>query len=222
MFVVIVGCSEVGFFLSRALATTGHEVVVIERQPERHQVITENMGMVALLGDGADADVLRRAGVERADAVVALTGVDATNLVVCQIARHLSDTPRTVTMVKDQKNERVFKELGVDVVVGLFHLALSAFEAGIPRQPMRHLMSLQEQGMTEMALVCVSVPAGADIVGKRLDEVQLPPNNFFSLIVKKGHASAPAGQIIVEADDELVAVTSTTDEEVLYDILTGV
>ena len=221
MFVVIVGCSEVGFFLSRALAATGHEVAVIEREPHRYQILTENMGMVALLGDGADADVLRRAGVERADAVVVLTGVDSTNLVVCQLVKFLSQRPRTVTMVKDPKNEPVFERMGIDVVVNLIHLALVALEAGVPGQPLRHLMPFPEQGME---LVSVSVPAGADIVGKRLDEVQpqLPPNSFVSLIVKRGHASMPAGQTIVEADDEVVAVTSIGEEQLLYDILTGV
>ncbi len=222
MFVVIVGCSEVGFFLSRALAATGHEVAVIEREPHRHQVLTENMGMVTLLGDGADMEVLRRAGVGRADAVVALTGVDATNLVICQLAKFLSAKTRTVTLVKDPKNEPAFEEMGVDIVVNWIHLALGALEAGVPGQPLRHLMSMQEPGQPSTELVCVSVPAGADIVGKRLDELPLPPDTFVSLIVKKGHASLPAGQIVVEADDELVAVTSIAIEQVVYDILTGV
>ena len=219
MFVVIVGCSEVGFFLSRALAATGHEVAVIEREPHRYQLLTENMGMVSMLGDGADADVLRGAGVERADAVVALTGVDATNLVICQLVKHISKKTRTVTLVKDPKNEPVFDQMGVDVAVNLIHLALVALEAGVPGQPLRHLMTFQQPGME---LVSVSVPVGADIVGKRLDELQLPPNSFISLIVKKGQASPPSGQIVVEADDELVAVSSIGDEQVLYDILTGV
>ena len=219
MYIVIVGCSEVGFYLSRALAATGHEVAVIEREPQRYQVLTENLGIIALLGDGADPDVLRRAGVERADAVVALTGVDATNLVICQIVRYMFQTPRTVTLVKDPKNEPIFEEMGIDVVVNWINLALGALEAGVPGQPLRHLMALRQPGRE---LVCVSVPAGADIVGRRLNEVNLPPDSFISLVVKRGQATLPTGQIMVEADDELVAVTSTGDEQLLYDILTGV
>ena len=64
--------------------------------------------------------------------------------------------------------------------------------------------------------------AGADIVGRRLEEIKLPPESFISLIVKKGQPSLPSGQVMVEADDELIAVTGTGDEQVLYDILTGV
>lgn len=219
MYIVIVGCSEVGFYLSRALAATGHEVAVIEREPQRHQLLTENLGIIALLGDGADADVLERAGVARADAVVALTGVDATNLVICQIVQYIFKKPRTVTLVKDPKNEPIFEELGIDVVVNWIHLALTALEAGVPGQPLRHLMTLRQPGKE---LVCVSVPPEADIVGRRLDEVQLPPDNFISLVVKRGQATLPSGQLLLEADDELIAVTTTGDEQLLYDILTGV
>ena len=219
MYVVIVGCSEVGFYLSRALAATGHEVAVIEREPRRYQFLTENLGIIALLGDGSDAEVLTRAGVARADAVVALTGVDATNLVICQIVKYLFKTPRTVTLVKDPKNERIFEEMGINVVVNWIHLALGALEAGVPGQPLRHLMALRQPGME---LVCVSVPQGADIVGRRLNEVQLPPDSLISLVVKKGRANLPSPQLTVEADDEVIAVTSAGDEQLLYDILTGV
>ena len=84
MYIVIVGCSEAGYYLARALVTSGHEVAVIERDRDRHQLLTEGLGIVALLGDGADIETLDKAGAGRADVVVALTGVDATNLVICQ------------------------------------------------------------------------------------------------------------------------------------------
>lgn len=219
MYVVIVGCSEAGYYLARALVTSGHEVAVIERDLDRYLLITDELGIVALLGDGADTDVLRKAGAERADVVVALTGVDATNLVICQTVQHIFQTPRTLTLVKDPKNEPVFEELGIDVVVNWIQLTLSALEEGIPGHPLRHLMSLRQPGME---LVCVTVPPEADIVGKRLGELQLPPNSFISLIVKKEGASLPSSRYLVDAEDELIAVTSNDDEQLLYDILTGV
>ena len=219
MYIVIVGCSEAGYYLARALVTGGHEVAVIERDLDRYQLLTQGLGLVALLGDGADTEVLRKAGAERADVVVALTGVDATNLVICQTVQHIFQTPRTMTLVKDPKNEPVFDALGIDVVVNWIHLALSALEGGVPGHPLRHLMNLRKPGME---LVCVAVPYGADIVGKRLGEIQLPPNSFISLIVKKERADVPSNHYLVEAEDELIAVTSSEDEQLLYDILTGV
>ena len=219
MYIVIVGCSEVGFYLSRALAATGHEVAVIEREPQRYQLLTENLGIVALLGDGSDPTVLRQAGVARADAVVALTGVDATNLVICQTVQYIFENPRTVTLVKDPKNEPIFEEMGVNVVVNWINLALTALEAGVPGQPLRHLLNLRQPGME---LVSVSIPNGADIVGKRIGELDLPPGSFISLVVNKEGPRLPSPQVQVEAEDEIVAVTSAGDEQLIYDILTGV
>ena len=219
MYIVIVGCSEAGYYLARALVTSGHEVAVVERDRDRHQFLTETLGIVTLLGDGADVETLEKAGAGRADVVVALTGVDATNLVICQTVQHRFRTPRTMTLVKDPKNEPVFEELGVDVVVNWIQLALTALEAGVPGHPLRHLMNLRQPGMQ---LVCVAVPPEADIVGKRLGELQLPPNSFISLVVKKGGADLPSNHYLVEAEDEIIAVTSSGDEQLLYDILTGV
>ena len=219
MYVVIVGCSEAGFFLSRALAATGHEVAIIEREPHRYELLTENMGMVALLGDGADRDVLRMAGVERADAVIALTGIDATNLVICQLAKSLAKDARTVTLVKDPKHEAIFEELGIDLVVNWVHLALNALEEGMPGRPLRHLMQLQQTGME---VVCVTVPTGADAVGKRLGDLDLPPDSIVSLMIKDGNPSQPGRQTVVEGGDEIVAVITIGLEQAFYDIFTGV
>ena len=219
MFVVIVGCSEAGFFLSRALAATGHEVAIIEREPHRYELLTENMGMVAMLGDGADREVLRMAGVERADAVIALTGVDATNLVICQLAKSLAADTRAITIVKDPKHEPIFEELGIDLVVNWVQLALNALEEGMPGRPLRHLMQLQQTGME---LVCVTVPTSADAVGKRLDDLDLPPDSIVSLVIRDGAASLPARQTVIEAGDEVVAVVGMGLEQAFYDIFTGV
>ena len=221
MYIVIVGCSEVGFYLSRTLTVSGHEVAVIESEPQRYQVVSENLGITALLGDGSDPDVLERAGVARADAVVALTGADATNLVICQLVQEKFKRPRTVTMVKDPKNEPVFEVMGVDVVVNLINLTVAPLEAGLPGQPMRHLMHLRQEGQE---LVCVSVPQGAEIIGRHLGDVQgqLPPDNLIPLVVKKGRAILPSAQLLVEADDEIFVVTTISDQQLLYDILTGV
>jgi len=219
MYVIIVGCSETGYHLTKALIAGGHEVEVIERNPDRYNLLTEELGSVTWLGDGTDEVTLRNAGVARADVVVALTGVDATNLVVCQMTKHIFQVPRTMALIKDPKNEPIFTLVGVDVVVNSIHLALEALEEGVPGRPLIHLMNLRVPGME---LVSVSVPEDANIVGKRLGEVELPPNSFISLVVKKSGAELPDGRSLVEPEDELVAVTSIADEQILYDILTGV
>ena len=219
MYVVIVGCSESGYHLSKALIAGGHEVVVVDKNPERYQLLNEELGSVALLGDGTDEVALKRAGIARADVVVSLTGTDATNLVISQMTKHIFQVPRTMALIKDPKNEPIFHETGVDVVVNSTHLVLARLEEGIPGRPLVHLMNLRVAGME---LVSVSIPADSNIIGKRLSEIELPPNSFITLMIKKTGATLPTGRSVVEPEDELVAVTLEGDEQILYDILTGV
>ena len=219
MYVVIVGCSESGYHLSKALIAGGHEVVVVEKSPERFQLLNEELGSVALLGDGTDEATLKRAGVARADVVVSLTGADATNLVISQMTKHIFQVPRTMALIKDPKNEPIFHEVGVDVVVNSTHLVLASLEEGVPGRPLVHLMNLRVPGME---LVSVSIPEDANIIGRPLNEIELPPNSFITLMVKKGGATLPTGRSVVEPEDELVAVVPEGEEQILYDILTGV
>ncbi len=181
--------------------------------------MADEAGVVTIQGDGTDEGTLRHAGITRADVLVAVAGRDDTNLVICQITKHIFQVPRTMALIKDPKNEPIFHLLGVDMVVNAIHQILASFEEGVPGRPMVHLMDLRSQG-TE--LVSVSIPEDAAVVGKRLGEIELPPNCFISLVVKKSGAELPFDGLMLEAEDELVAVTRVGVEQTLYDILTGV
>ena len=219
MYIVIVGCSEVGYHLSKALLASGHEVVVVDKDADRCRLLSDESGIVTVHGDGTDERALRKTGITRADVLVAVAGRDESNLVICQISKNIFQVPRTMALIKDPKNEPIFHVLGVDVVVNGIHQILARFEEGVPGQPLIHLMNLRIQGLE---LVSVSVPNDAAIVGKRLREVELPPDCFISLVVKKGGAELPSDGLILEPEDELVAVTRTGQEQVVYEILTGV
>ena len=81
-------------------------------------------------------------------------------------------------------------------------------------------MCIRDRPGTE--LISVSIPSDAGVVGMRLDDVELPPHSFISLVIKNSGATLPTDGLVLEAEDELVAVTMTGDEQTLYDILTGV
>jgi trk system potassium uptake protein TrkA len=218
MFVAIVGCSAVGYHLAKALLAVGHEVIVIERNPVRSRMLNEELGSVVLQGDGTDATTLKLAGASRADILAAVTDVDETNLVACQLAKHLFHVPRTMALVRDTKNEPVFQVLGVDVVVNATHLVVTRLEEGVPGSPLVHLLNLRAPGT---ALVGIAIPDDAAAVGRRLDELVLPPHSFISLVVKGNQAELPVDSLVLEGRDEVIAVTMTDEEQTLYHILTG-
>ena len=111
MFVVIVGGGKVGSYLTRALLNQGHEVVIVEKEERKARVLEQLIEQkVTVVGDGCDPLVLDQAGLARADAVVADTGDDEDNLVVCLIAKKKGKT-RCIARVNNPANKMIFESL---------------------------------------------------------------------------------------------------------------
>ncbi|MER3406420.1 MAG: portal protein, partial [Chloroflexota bacterium] len=115
MFIIVAGGGTVGYYLTRELLAEGHEVVLLEKDPKVAARIAEELGPIVLARDACEGRWLAEAGVVRADAVIAVTGDDEDNLIICQMAKFTSSTPvRTIARVKNPKNEWVLRQLGVD------------------------------------------------------------------------------------------------------------
>lgn len=219
MYILVIGCSEIGYQLAKALLASNHEVVVVDKSRARCELLTEELGSVALQGDGTDQIVLRKAGAARAGLVVASTDRDDTNLVACQVAKHVFQAPSTMALIKDPRNEPVFQFLGVDAVVNSTRLVLENLEERIPG---RTLLRLRNLSVPNMELVSITIPDDATVVGKLLGDTELPPRSFISVVVKKHGVERPTGNLVLEPGDEIIAVTPGTDEQTLYDIFTGI
>src|SRR5437764_10314436 len=96
MYIVVVGAGKVGYYLTKALISEEEEVLVIEKDLSKVEQIIDRLNGTAIHGDGAEAVVLANAGAERADVVVAVTGHDEDNLVICQVAKQRFKVPRTI------------------------------------------------------------------------------------------------------------------------------
>ncbi len=225
MYVVIVGCGRVGYDLASALLAIGHETLVIEKESRRCEALRDEFGSIALRGDGTEVSVLKEAGSARADVLVAVATRDEDNLVACQIAKNLFNTPKTVARVKDPQNEALFKLLGVDVTINATHMILSSIEEEIPGHALVHLMnlkSLPSPGAVQMEMISINVPSDAAVVGRALGDLEVPPNSFISLVVKNQGPVLPSEELIIDSGDEVVAVTNAEEERLLYETLTGV
>ena len=114
----------------------GHEVLVIEKDSRRCLLIEEELGNVVQQGDAAEASVLADAGTERADVIVAVTGDDEDNLVICQVAKSRFKTPRAVARINNPKNEQIFRMLGIDSTVSSTDVILGVLEQELPAHSM--------------------------------------------------------------------------------------
>ena len=128
MYFVIVGAGVIGISLARWLVASGNEVAVIDKNEARCAFVDDELGSISVLGDGAEVAVLTRAGVGRADALIAATDEDDTNLVACQVANHLFKTPQTISIVNVPEHEKLFRLLGVNVLVNSTDLVVTKIQ----------------------------------------------------------------------------------------------
>jgi len=206
MYNVIVGGGKVGYFLARGLLDQGHEVLVVERDPVKVERLTEEFGSVVLQVDGCESPVLEEAGTGRADNFIAVTGDDEVNLVACQIAKHLFRVPRAIARINNPKNEPIFREMGIDFTVSSTNVILEHIEEDLPAYPLFHLLRVGDG--TSLGVVEVKVPQEAQVVGRRLDDLNLPASSQVLLIVKNGSTlTTPGPNTVIAANDDVVAIT---------------
>jgi len=213
MYIIVVGGGRVGYYLIKALLEEGHEVLLIDKSALVCRVINDELGGVCTQGDGCEAATLAEIGTARADMFVAVTGDDEDNLVACQVAKHKFNVPRTISRVRNPQNEALFKELGVDVTVSATSLILEAIEAEVPTHPLTHLLTLRDKGLT---LVDVRVPPESKAVGKAINKLELPSGSVVILIIQKARRPiVPAPDTVIQAEDQVVAVTAPESEDAL-------
>jgi trk system potassium uptake protein TrkA len=219
MYIIIVGGGRVGYYLSKALLDEGHEILVVERDASRKEFICNELGSVAVRGDGCEAATLVEVGANRADMFIAVTGDDEDNLVACQMAKHKFNVPRTIARISNPKNETIFKKLGIDATVSSTNVILEYIEQEVPTHPLTHLLTLREKGLE---IVEIKIPPDSTTVGKTVKQLSLPPDSVLSLIISKERKPRiPTPDTVIEAEDQIIAVTPPESEKALYDALRG-
>jgi len=216
MYLVVVGGGKIGYYLTKTLVNEGYEVLLIEKNPAKCETYTERFGNVIMNGDGAEAATLAAAGAARADVVIAVTGDDQDNLVICQMAKQRFHVKRTIARVNNPKNEELFRRLGIDVTVSQTNVILSLIEQQIPERHFVHLLALRH---AQLELVEASVSHDSPIAGQTLADIRFPPDCSLLAILRDGNLIVPTGQTEVKAGDEVIAVTRREQEQALRDLV---
>ena len=218
MFIIVVGGGKVGYYLTRELLTSGHEVVLLEKDPRRAAQIADEIGSVVLNRDGCEGRHLAAAGANRAAIVAAVTGDDEDNLVVCQMAKHHFDVPRTIARVNSPKNELLFRQLGVDEVINPTRMALGAIEQDIPVHDLLHLAQLSTG---DMELVEAQIESDSPAAGRAARDLALPEGCILFVVIRGGIAQAVRADTTFQAGDKLVALSRTDCQDEVRHMLIG-
>jgi trk system potassium uptake protein TrkA len=218
MYVLIVGGGKVGYFLSRALIEEGHEVLVLEKEARRYEEISRDLGDVAVLGDGCELRTTHEAGMERADVVVAVTGDDEDNLVVCQMAKSHFKVKRTLARVNNPKNEAIFKQLGVDDTVNSTRVIFSLIQQEVD---MGEMIALSPLRRGDIEVVEAELTPHAPATNHAVKDLRLPGDSVLAAIIRGEQILLPSGTTELLEGDEVIALTRPGDAIALRELLTG-
>ncbi|TET18294.1 MAG: TrkA family potassium uptake protein [Dehalococcoidia bacterium] len=219
MYIIVVGGGRLGYYLTKALLSEGHEVLIVEKNAAICERIVDELGSVCIRGDGCEMATLAEIGTVRADMLIAVTGDDEDNLVACQVAKHKFNVPHTIARVRNPKNETIFKKLGIDVTVSSTNIILENIEAEVPTHPLIHLLTIRDKGLE---IVEVKIPPDSTTVGKPVKELSLPQGSRLALIIPKEHKPrVPTSDTILRDGDRVIAVTTPESEEELRAALRG-
>ena len=218
MYIVVVGGGKVGYFLSKELLEAGHELVILEKNAARAKQIADELGSIVLNRDGCEGKHLAEAGANRAAIVAAVTGDDEDNLVVCQMAKHHFDVPRTIARVNNPKNEDLFKHLGVDEIISPTRMALASIEQDIPVHELLHLAQLKGG---ELQLLEAQIAADSPAIGRRATDIPLPDGCSLFVLLRGSSVQAIRGDTVFQVGDKVLAIAKSECEVQLRRELIG-
>jgi trk system potassium uptake protein TrkA len=211
MFILIVGGGKVGTYLARGLLKQQHEVVVIEKDARKAQMMTNLLESdVAVVGDGCDPNVLIQAGVARADVVVADTGDDEDNLVVVLITKKHSKA-RCVARVNNPKNKLIFESLDTEQPVTVISSTEIILDIIDDRVNATTLETLARLGKGDLELVQLSILADSPASGRRIADLSLPTGSVIVAVDRgAGEVVIPNGETVFAAGDAVIAMIKHT------------
>jgi len=217
MYIIIVGAGKVGYHLGKLLMKEGQEVMVIEKDRAKVNALSIEFHDSIMEGDGSTVEVLREAGTNRADVVVAATGSDEDNLVICQVTKLVFMRPRTIARVNNPRNEELFTGLGVDASVNATRIINAIIEEQVKAGDMMIPLLMLKEGDVE--IVEVELTRSSHIVRKKIKDLSLPSGSIFIAVIRGEEVIIPYGETEFQPEDKVLALVKRQSEQALREML---
>jgi trk system potassium uptake protein len=195
--VVIVGCGRVGSSLAHSLVAANHTVAVIDRNAEAFARLGEGFTGQTVNGIGFDRDQLKLAGIERADAVAAVTSGDNSNILIARVARETFGIERVVARIYDPKRATIYQRLGISTVASVQWTSERVLRRLLPDEPAVEWVDPS----AKLMLVERSVPAAW--AGTKLSELEDSGLCRAAAVSRLGASSLPSADLVLQQGDLL-------------------
>jgi trk system potassium uptake protein len=210
MYIIVVGAGKVGWNLARELLDKGHEVTAIESDRRRYLTVEQELEHNISYGDASELWVLERAGIQRADMVIAVTGDDEDNMLICQVAREKYLVNRVIARVNNPRNRQHFDLLNIKPSVSATDLILRLLEHEVPEYGLVHLLDLQEE---QLEIIEMLLGQDSGVTGRRVGDLLMPEGSLLISILRSGKGFVPGPDTVLEAGDEVLAVLDPGRED---------
>ncbi len=212
MYVIIVGCSRVGSQLANLLASEGHNVVIIDKNPASFERLGGVFNGLTVIGNGFDLSLLKQAGIEKTDAFCAVTNGDNTNLVSAQVAKKIFNVPKVIARVYDPQRAHIYSALGLDIISGTILLAAVIRDRIIESRFSTYLIETKEVGVME-------VEVKNDLVGKTVQEINVRGEFLVAAVRRLEGVFIPDPETVLRGKDTLMAVVKVASLKQMKDKL---
>jgi trk system potassium uptake protein TrkA len=201
MYILIIGAGEVGYYLAQLLLEEEHDAVVIDKSAERCDKISRDLDIVATQGDGTEPRLLEKAGVKEADAVVALTGQDETNMIISLLAKELGAKQVAARISKVDYDEQVLKKLGIDIVIHP-EAAAAGYIAELITKPEVLDLAFISRGSAE--IMEIQITEKSKIAGKKIKDIEHPPGSALVAIFEDKNLVIPDAETLIKPGQKIL------------------
>jgi len=217
MYILIAGGGKVGANLARLLLRADHEVTLIEQRADRFSALEEEFEHVAMRGDATELFVLERAGIKRPpDLVLAVTGDDEDNVIICQISKEKYGVPKVIARVNDPRNQAHFDLLGISPTICATSNIMGLIEHEVPEHDLVHLLELRRENLE---IVEVQIDKDSPVAGKRVDQLKVPDGARLISVMRNGQSEIAVGSTELQPGDQVMAILQPGKEDELRRVL---
>ena len=191
--------------------------MLVEKDRSKVNLLSLELHDCIMQGDGSVVEVLKEAGTNRADVIVAATGNDEDNLVICQVSKLVFLRPRTIARVNNPRNEELFAGLGIDASVSATKIINAIIQEQVKAGDMViPLLTLREG---DVEIVEVELTRSSHIVKKKIKNLSLPPGSIFIAVIRGEEVVIPHGETEFQPEDKVLALVKRTSEQALREML---
>jgi trk system potassium uptake protein TrkA len=213
MYVIIAGGGKVGSNLARGLLDQNHEVTLIEQRRYRFERLELELEHQVQHGDATEIYILERAGIARPpDLVLAVTGDDEDNIVICQIAKEKYGVPKVIARVNDPRNQAHFDLLGIAPTISATSSIMALVEHEVPEHGLIHLLDLRHENLE---IVEVVIGKDSPSAGKTVEGLELPSDARLISVTRDGQSEIAVGSTALQKGDRVLAILQPGNEEEL-------